>query len=193
VTTAVSVSPTELKRFLGVSSSTDDTLLQEILDSVEGLFLEETNRIGRPFLAAATENRAEVRDGTGSHVLTLDYPIGDVDSIKLGYDSANPDETLDPDDVDEVVWVAGKRTIERVDGGTWGAYGAPRYVHVQYDTGTDVPDAVKLAIKRMAAVVYRQLGSEGSTRESVQGFSRELAETDPFWVRCINNHREPRS
>lgn len=190
--TAILVTLAELKTFLGVTASTDDALLQSILDVVEQQFLAECNRRERPFVASAANNRAEVRDGNGSHVLTLDYAISDVDSIKLGFDSSDPDEELDPDDVEEVVWVAGKRTITRTDGGSWGWVDAPRYIHVQYDTQADAPDVPKTALKRMCGLIYRQLGSEGSSRESLANYTRDLARDDSIWMAAVAAEWEPR-
>lgn len=190
--TAASVTLAELKTFLGISSSADDTLLQAILDGAEQQFLADCNRRERPFAASATD-RTEVHDGTGSHVLTLDYPISDVDAIKLGLDVTNPDETLDDTDVEVVVWVAGKRTIERTDGGVWGAAGHPRYVHVTYDAQEDKPDEAKTAIKRLAASLWRQLGSEGAAIEGLDGYSRTLAKDDPFYAMAVASQWEPRA
>jgi hypothetical protein len=183
----------DLKTFLSVTSSTDDALLTDLLEHLEALFEAETGRGGRPFQAAAAD-QAEVHDGTGSAQLFLNYPIADDTSVKLGYDSSDPVETLDPTDVDELVFAVGHRRLSRTDGGIFGRVGRPRYVHVVYDTSADVPQEAQLAIKRAVAQVYRQRGSEDSTYEAFgQGqYSRRLSAIvadDPLWARAVAANR----
>lgn len=196
--TAVLVSLAEMQRFLGDVPSSDDTLIQELLDETENLFLGECNRRDRPFIATAdTVARTEVHDGTGTRILTLHYPIaasGLSTDITLGLDTSDPDDTLEYDDVETLVWVAGSRTIERTDGGIWGYRGVPRYVHVTYKAAADVPESAALGIKRVVAALYRQRGSEDASRESLSGYSRDVANAmdDPMWKRAIANAWEPR-
>lgn len=198
--TAVLVSLPEMQRFLfgdNPAPAGTDPLIQELLDEVEDLFLGETNRRHRPFIASAdTSARTEVHDGTGCGVLTLHYPISDLSTdITLGLDSNDPDETLTHNDVDEVVWVAGKRTIERTDGGSFGYYGRPRYVRVTYKAAADVPESASVGIKRVVATLYRQRGTEDSSRYSLSGFSQDQSDPmkDPMWLRAIANGLEPRA
>lgn len=190
--TAVVASLTEVKRFLGISASTHDTLLQELLDHAEDELLAKCNRRERPF-SASQNGITEVHDGTGSSVLTLKYPISALSgTVKLGRDTTDLDDELTSSDVDEVVFVAGKRTVERTDGGIFGEAGSPRYVRVTYDAQEDKPEIAKLAVKRMVAFLFRQLGSEGATRESFDGHSIDFAETDPIWKSAVNSLGEPR-
>jgi hypothetical protein len=49
-----------------------------------------------------------------------------------------------------------------------------------------------LAIKRVAAAVYRQLGAEDVRSERTSTFSRDLekvAEGDPLWQLAVRTHR----
>ena len=192
---AVLLSLADVKSFIGNVPASDDAVLQSILDSVEDLFLAECNRRERPFLATAdTSNRTEVHDGTGTRFLTLHYPISTVQAnITLGRSTSDPDETLDYTDVDVLVYVAGKRTIERTDGGIWGAADTPRYVHVTYRAQADKPEGPKLAFKRVCASVYRQRGSEDVSSESLGGFySRDLADvanSDPVWRAAVASEK----
>lgn len=202
--TAVLVPPAEMERYLfGADSAPDGhaDLIQEILNHTEDLFLAQCNRRDRPFIASADSvARTEVLDGTGSRVLTLAYPISALATdITLGLDSSDPDETLDYDDVEQVVWVAGKRTIERTDGGIWGALDRPRYVRVTYKAAADMPENAKLALKRATALVYRQIGSEDASRESLAGYSRDMARfgrdfmgDDPIWTMAVRANTDPR-
>jgi hypothetical protein len=156
------VSLADLQTFLSVSG--DDALLTDLLEHLEALFESETGRAGMPFQDAAND-QAEVHDGTGSAHLYLNYPISNIDSVKIGYDESDPIETLDPTDVDELTYTVGHRRLSRTDGGTFGLAGKPRSVHVQYDTQADLPEDAQLAIKRAVAQVYRQRGSEDATFE----------------------------
>ena len=181
------VSLAELQTFLELTSGTDDTLLTDLLDHVEGLFESETGRKDAPFIAAANA-RSEVRDGTGSAEVYLDYPISTVTSISLGFDSSNFDDTLAPADPDIVVWGAGSRKIERVDGGIFGRLNKPRYLTIVYDFQADLPEEAQLAIKRVVSQVYRQRGSEDATREQIGSYIRtisKLVKDDPLWRRAV--------
>lgn len=181
------VSVADLKTFLEITSAGDDTLLGALIDHAEGLFESETGRKDAPFIAAASA-RSEVKDGTGSPELYLDYPISDVTSISLGFDSSAFVETLDPDDPDVVVWGISRRRIERVDGGVFGRLDKPRYVTVLYDFQADLPEEAQLAIKRVVGQIYRQRGSEGATREQIGSYIRtmsKIVKDDPLWRRAV--------
>ena len=184
------VSVANLKTFLEISGSGDDTLFGALLDHAEGLFESETGRKDTPFIAASTA-RSEVKDGTGSAELYLDYSISAITSISLGFDSSNFVETLTPGDPDQVVWGAGSRRIMRVDGGIFGRVGRPRYLTIVYDFQADLPEEAQLAIKRVVAQIYRQRGSEDATRERIGGYMRalsNLAQTDPLWRRAVEGN-----
>lgn len=188
------VSLSSFKTFLGVTGSSEDTELGVILDDVVAALEVECGRRERPFAAAQT-NRAEVLDGTGTDTLVLDYPVSDVDSIALGRDPVTPDSTLDPDDVDDVVWGAGSRVLTRTDGGVWGERGERRVIRVQYDAQADTPADCQLAAMRVAAAIYRQRGSEGATAERVGGYSVDfmrVCDGDPVWCRAVRGQYEPR-
>lgn len=185
------VSLEDLQTFLELSGGTDDDLLTDLLDHAEGLFESETGRKEAPFVTSGTA-RSEVRDGTGSAEVYLDYPISDVASISLGFDSSAFDDTLDPDDPDIVVWGAGSRKIERVDGGIFGRLDKPRYLTIVYDFQADLPEEAQLAIKRVVAQVYRQRGSEDATREQIGSYIRtisKLVKDDPLWRRAVAGNR----
>lgn len=161
----------EMKTYLGdAPASADDALLQQLLDDVEALFESATLRpIG---WYAAESDRVEVLDGTGTSRLYLAYPIAEdgLTSVKLGYNSAAPNETLAVANKNILVWGEGSRLITRVDGGTFGRLGQPRYVTVEYERQGNAPDDAKLAIKEVVASVYRNRGSEGMQSETVGSF-----------------------
>lgn len=181
------VTVADLKTFLDVSGSGDDTLLEDLLDHTEALFEAEAGRIETPFTAAA-ESRTEVHDGTGLRTLSLDYPIAVMTTVKIGYDADNPFETLDPSDICVLTFGVGSRRLNRTDGGIFGLAGKPRYVHVTYNHGDDLPGNAKMAIMRVVAQVYRQRGSEDAKYENVGGYIHNLSHLiaeDPFWLRAV--------
>lgn len=193
---SVLVSVTELKLYLGdAPASSDDALLQALLDDVEALFASEAGRQVSEFQDAGTA-RTEVHDGTGSADLYLDYPINALTSVVLGYDSASPDETLDIADKHVLVYAVEGRRLSRTDGGTFGRAGQPRYVTVVYDFAADLPADAKLAIKSVTSSVYRNRGSEGMKSETVGAFYSYTREDikaattdDPFWCAAVNANR----
>lgn len=181
------VSLSDLKSHLGVTGSTDDGILAQYLENVEALFEAACGRKGQPFKAGAS--RTEVKDSTGDADLFLDYPISTITSIKLGFDPADPVETLDVADPLIVTFAVGARKVSRTDGGRFGVIGNPRYVQVVYAHQDELPEEAKMAVKSVASIAYRRRGSEDSVEESVGGFSRKLlediAESDPFWQRAV--------
>lgn len=175
----------DAQSYLGVSGN--DALLTALLNEIESLFEAECGRIGTPFKAAAT-TQTEVHDGTGGASLFMDYPIASVASIKLGYDSADPDDTLDPTDVDEVTFAVGSREIRRTDGGVFGRVGQARYVHIVYNHQADLPANAQLAIKRVLGQVFFQRGSEDAKYENIGGYVHNLSHLiaeDPIWKSAV--------
>ncbi len=176
------VTVAEQQTFLNVGSTIDTDLLTALIEEVQALFEAACNRAERPFAATAT--RTEVKAGTGSRSLFLDYPITSITSVKLGYDPATPDETLDATDRAVLVFGAGSEQLVRVDGGTFGELDQPRYVQVVYVTADHFPAAARMAVLRGVAVVYRQRGSEDARAERIGGYSADLAkllEDQPEW------------
>jgi hypothetical protein len=172
----------ELQAFLNVPEGTDEDVLLALIDVVQSLFEAACNRHERPFMASAV--RTEVRDGTGSSALFLDYPISALTSVTLGYNAAAPEETLDVADKSVLVWGANGERIMRVDGGVFGELDQPRYVQVVYTTADHFPAPARLAVLRGAAAVYRQRGSEDARTERLGGYSTDLArvlEDQPEW------------
>lgn len=188
------VSLPEFKAHLGiVGVSEDDTVLTQILDDVEAIYESETGRSAAQFQAAVV-GRTEVFDGTGSNELFLDYPIAALTSVKLGYDPAVPDETLNVADKRVVTFGIGLRRLARTDSRTFGQFGQPRYVHVVYNAAADLPANAKLAIKSVAALAYRRRGSEEAKSETIgASTSREMIEAlatqDPFWCAAVIGNR----
>lgn len=180
----------ELKDYLGdAPASSADSLLTEILANVQSIFEAETGRVAGAYQAAGTA-RTEVRDGTGTNELYLSYPVAALTSVKLGFDSAVPDETLTVSDKKVIVFSSTSRRISRTDGGTFGKQGQPRYVEVVYDYGSDLPDSAKLGIKSVCATAYRRRGSEDVKSETVGSFySRtvldDITKSDPFWQMAV--------
>lgn len=184
----------ELKDYLGdAPASADDSLLTELIDNVSALFESETGRAPGSYIAAGTA-RTEVHNGKGSADLYLDYPVVNLTSVKIGFDPASPDETLNVSDKQTINFALGSRRISRVDGGRFGQEGQSRIVQVVYDYGSDLPDSAKLGIKSVCAVAYRRRGSEEVKSESVGAFYSytmldSIADADPFWQAAVAVNR----
>jgi hypothetical protein len=182
----------EFEEWLGGTVVAEATLRQAILDQAEALFEAACGRAHAPFAAADT-GREETLTGTGAPSIFLDYPIDDVTEVLLGFDPANPDETLDPTDPAVLVWEEGGTRLTRVDGGKFGCLGDPAFVRVTYDTQAELPDDAKLAVLRMAATLYRGRGSEEVKSETMGPYSvtyalSSAAATDPVWQTAVNAH-----
>lgn len=180
--------------FLGSIPAGSDAVLEQLIDDVETLFLAQCGRSARPFQAAET-GRVEVKDGTGSRFLWLDYEATALTELVIGFDFTDPDETLDTTDVQVLAWHANSRRIVRRDGGRFGCLGEADVVRVTYDAAADLPRDVAVAITRVVASVWRQRGSEDVKAERIGPYDATytaVAEQEPLWQLAVANHREVR-
>lgn len=181
-----------IKRHLNVTTTTDDTLLDEWAERATALLEADCAREDVPFAAAQT-GRVEVHDGTGTGSLWLDYPIAAVTQVALGRDPGDPDDLLDATDPDEVTFVVGRRRLRRPVG-TFGARGSPDYVRVTYTTQADQPRQAAAAVLDVVASIYRQRGTEGSARvrlPDVDFVLRRAVESSDLWQRAVASLRRP--
>jgi hypothetical protein len=179
----------EFDAWLGGAVTAEDSMRTALLEQVEALLERACGRESVPFVAAQTA-RVEVRDGTGSRELWLDYPIADVTTIAFSDDAAT---TLDPDDADVVRWKVGSRRLTRVDGGVFGCFSSPLLVTVTYNAAADLPADAKVAVLRMATQLYNHKGSEGYSSETMGPYSWTLAkgdamESDIVWQSVVATH-----
>lgn len=185
------VAPSALTDYLGLTAP--DAVAQALCDQVQDWLERACSRSDRPFTGEQAA-RTEVHDATGTCLLFLDYSIGALTSVKLGADVAAPDETLVVNDQTLLAWGVGGRRLVRVDDGTFGVAGVPRYVHVTYDAAADLPDLAALAVKRATAALWGQLGGEGLTAERLGAYSADYApaaiEADPVWQLALQAFRE---
>ena len=189
------ISLEDFKTFLdpdGETNLNDDQLVL-LVDGVEAQFLSAAGRAHLPFIATANA-RVEFHDGTGTQRLYLDYKTLDsvgITGIVLGHDPADPQETLDPTDIDEISYAADSREVLRTDGGQWSRAGRPRVVRVTYNHAADLPDDARLAIFRVSAQVYEQRGREDAKAEKMGDVSSTMAHLaleDPVWTMAVARH-----
>ncbi len=151
------ITVSDMKAHLGLTTTTDDTLLQDLIKETTALLESECNRSDAPFLMAAVTGRVEIFDGLKDSALFVDYPIAALTSIVADA------STLDVADTDVIKFVIGDRRIVRVDGGRFGIrLDEPHAVVVTYDTQTDQPRSAVLAVKRIVSAVFNQRGTEGA-------------------------------
>lgn len=173
---------------------------------VEAFFLSAIGRAGRPFLTTVLGGVVEAHDGTGTDTLWLHYPLAALASVTLGFDPANPEETLDVADPAKLVWSVGSARLARPNRhGSWaawstawptrfGGHGWPKFVHVTYDAAKEVvPIEAGLAILRVTSAVWSRRGSELVVSERIGGYSVDfgaVVKDDPFWQAIVDGYRE---
>jgi hypothetical protein len=205
------VSVTQAADFIGGLDAVDETL-KLLVDAAEAMFEAECGRQDVPFQLAQA-GRVERLDGTVRDQLFLDYPVKVLTSVKLGYDLANPDETLVVNDQTVLVWSVGSPRLVRNDHRSFaplvdpagssiiGSLRDPRrlrfpgYVTVTYDTADDLPADAGLAVLRGVAAIHRQRGAEDVSMEAIGGYRADLLpalEGDPVWQRAVAAHRRIR-
>lgn len=185
---ATLVSDADFDVYLGGAVAADATIRSSILARVLARFQRECGRTSIPFQDAEA-TRVEVRDGTGSCELYLDYSITTLTSITLGFDHTNPTETLT---IADLLYAAGTRRIVRTDG-RFGSFGAPRYIKVTYAAAADLPVDAADAIYQEAAREYRERGSEEVQSETMGPYSvtykkARVAGELTDWDRAVANH-----
>jgi hypothetical protein len=187
----------ELAEQCGLAPDSDDVaLLGALGEQVVKAFERQIGRSDRPFQKSQT-GRVEIKDGTGSALLYLDYPLKNslTAAITLGYNSAAWDETLDPADVTKLTWKVGATRIQRVDGCRFGCLGQPNYIRVTYDTQDDLPDDVVLAVARMTKALYQELKTPDAIGDRELEANQVLplvSDRDPFWQMALDAHASPR-
>lgn len=201
--TAVLADLTDLKRYLGISSTsmgefTDtsnfDTFLQGLLDNVESMLEGEC---GVEFAAGATITD-EPHDGTGTDVVYSDHPIDTLTSVKIGIDPDNPDSeyTAQPTDID----FTGSRVLLRGGVGAGETYydvfpRGRKNVYISYTSLAYAPSIAQQAVFEAVAFLYRRRGHEHVTATSVGelGSLQPAARFDflPAWTRCVAQLRVP--
>lgn len=181
----------ELQRHLGDQVAEDGELLDRIRLQAISEFVRDCHREHRPFQDAES-GRVEVRDGTGTREVWVDYPVGALTALTLGR-TATPDETLDVSDPEVISWKEGDRRIVRVDGGVFGCKGSPNYVRVTYDAQADLPVDAANAVKRRAAAYWRESGTGEATAERRLGGLEDLplpSDPDGGWDEAVTAHQE---
>jgi hypothetical protein len=204
----------EQRVFLDLKDEVDEILVGDLLDEVTALFEAECGRAQVPFGKAQLGRVEVVPARPGSSELWLDYGIAAVSSVGMGPNVDAPTETLDPLDRSKLVYKVGERRLYRVDGGTWqagspvlswarggplvprgmydGLPGIPSWVRVVYDTVADLPLTARLAVKRVAAAVYRQRHNEGmssTTDGDLSEVIQEVASKDDTWKMAVKANR----
>jgi len=185
---------TDFKNHLGDTSQLDfstqtdaDAYLQELLDGVEGLL---EGAVGRTFHAAGTTTD-ETQSGRGFPWIYVDRPVGTLTSVKVGFDPADPDFTLDqvPDEIQVVGDNADK--VMRRDGGVFPAGDGnlhATYDHQAFPTGGEL-EVAKRAVVEGATFIVRRRGSEHAASTSIGQFGSTqfaaLWSKLPFWRKAV--------
>ena len=180
----------DVKTHLGLEGNEDDVLLSNLLTQTVALLESELGRSKLPFQGAQTA-RIEVRDGTGTGTLVLDYVPTAITSIKLGEDSAVPDETLAVADKKVLAWGVNDRVLRRVDGKKFGELDRPRYVELTYNAAEDLPQMVRTLVLRTVGALFGTRGREGRGALSEGGISEDFREQlyrDPLFEAVMNEH-----
>lgn len=185
------VTETEVIEHLGIAPAAWTPALDRLRLGTIGLFERLCDRAHAPF-SDAIATRMETHDGTGAPELWLDYPVASLTSLLIGRNPASPDETLNVASLEVLSFRVGERSLVRVDGGTFGAFDAPRVVHITYSTQDDLPVDAKVAVLRVIAQVYRQRGAEDAAIENAAGYARtmaDLAAKDGVWLAAVQQHK----
>jgi uncharacterized phiE125 gp8 family phage protein len=142
-----------VKARLGISSSSDDTLLGLLMDSADDWVANQT---GRDF---AGGTYTEFFPGHAELLILANFPVASVTSVKVDPAGAYGSDTL----IDSTNYaVHSERGVIQSKVGPLGCRG-PRVVQVVYTTATSaVPDDVKEAYARLVGHWYAHVKTESA-------------------------------
>jgi hypothetical protein len=186
----------DLATLLGLAlplSSTDEALLEQLLDRATTIFETAVNRADSPFGSGRT-GLIEIYEGQGSRRLVLNYPIKAVTSVVIGRDLSAPEVTLDV--TDPLVVMFRGRELLRNDGLGWKLPSHhPSFVKIVYNSLDDVPTDATEAVLSLAGMMYQRVGIEGLKSETLDNYSASfLTQTDfdtevPGWTLAVEHHK----
>lgn len=166
------VTNTELKTYLGISGSGDDSLLTTLIAQAQA-FLEQVT--GRKFEASANTTRtfdavrdvAEDEDGTAT-LLILDHDLCGINSITNGDGAvvSASDYVTEPRN-DTPYWAIRLKSSSTVG---WTHSNGPENaisISGKWAYSTTAPADVQMACRDMAAYLYRRRGIEGTALDTV--------------------------
>jgi uncharacterized phiE125 gp8 family phage protein len=153
---------TNVKSRLGISGSSDDTLLTQLMESAERWITEYT---GRNFLGGTF---TEYFPGNTEHLCLTNYPVASVISVRLDpTETFGPESELSPSDysvlaergVIQSKWgmflAVPRRGLVNADRTTWRR--SPKAVRVIYTVTAEVPADVKQAFAQIVGHWYRHV------------------------------------
>lgn len=165
------VTNTELKTYLGISGSGDDSLLTTLIAQAQAFLEQET---GRKFEASANTTRtfdavrdvAEDEDGT-ARLLILDQDLCSINSVTNGDGVvvSSSDYTTEPRN-DTPYWAIRLKSNSTVG---WTYNDAPENaisISGKWAYSATCPDDVKRAALDLAAYYYRRRGVEGTALDT---------------------------
>lgn len=173
----------DLKAWLGMTASGDDTLLSALITAASYDFL---GRVDRPSLTQV-QAFSERYDGTGGcRLLLRQYPVIAVSSVTVG-------QILVPQSPDYVAggWVADEYGVTLV-GGAYSFCRGRQNVLVSYSAGfVSAPADVTQAAKTICAAWYRRRSHLDQESQSLEGQNIRFAATDipPEALAVVDRYR----
>lgn len=168
---------TEVKRLLGITDTSDDVLLSDLIEAATSYLAKRIGRdvflrtyVERVYISEDTE-LVDENFGERSMVLLHHFPVVQVDKIDLIYADGSFTQTLTQTAPLAGIydWTAdGKLFIKH----SYSFYEAPDYNVITYRAGfSKIPEDLREAAKRVVAFLYRWRGREGLSSERIGDYS----------------------
>lgn len=134
---------TEYKAYKGISSTTDDTKRQNIIDAVNSYIVSYCNRTFNDYISTT---KTEYFDATDGELYPSEYPLTGITTIKTSTDAGETYDTTLAEFTNYVLDLPNSRIVS-IDADVFVSTSYPiNAIEVIYNGGfTDIPEDIKLA------------------------------------------------
>lgn len=152
----------QVKTHIGLSGTTYDSVLTQILTQVDRMIKTELKRE-----IEETTYTEQIFDGGDRYIQLNDMPLSSTEDFTFEYnkgDSEDPDWETVPRDDYELYYDEGVVYLHY-------PYFGKRVLKMTYTVGGDVPEDLEMLAIRLTAKIYNKRKSEGTSNESLENVS----------------------
>lgn len=175
----------ELKTYLGITDTSEDTLLGQLLLPATRYIVA---RLGHGvFLTTYTEDHYIEHGEDNREIMLAHLPVQKIDSVSL----MSADETVETTITDTTTWAfdqGGPLWFKH----SYSFYRRPDFNRIVYRAGyPKPPEDLRLAVKKVAASIYRGIGKEGLSSERIGDYAWQAPQLDQLPPKLVSELTDP--